>query len=206
MMSLSLLRLLQSSLVMSVVYQLKKIYGSKRPGYRLLIVVELQWLRYRSITSSSLTPTQQWTCTKSIYMHVHDLHWKRIHQNFAEYNFVKNGNDILIVYSFSLTVQKHDFVLWSVLAPWADFSGIFPKATASLQPLCAIAIPWHPFKCTSQYICIIYIPVSVSEVLVMLINYHAQCKQWVYAPWIAAWTILYITKELSKLPWCPPWA
>ena len=41
------------SLVMSVVYQLRKIYGSKRPGYRLLIVDELQRLRYRSITSSS---------------------------------------------------------------------------------------------------------------------------------------------------------
>ena len=41
------------------VFQLRKIYGSKRPGYRLLIVDELQWLRYRSITSSSLTPTQQ---------------------------------------------------------------------------------------------------------------------------------------------------
>ena len=38
---------------------IQKIYGSKRPGYRLLIVVELQWLRYRSITSSSLTPMQQ---------------------------------------------------------------------------------------------------------------------------------------------------
>ena len=41
------------SLVMSVVYQLRKIYLSKCPGYRLLIVDELQWLHYRSITSSS---------------------------------------------------------------------------------------------------------------------------------------------------------
>ena len=39
---------------MSVVYQLRKIYGSKRPGYRLLIFYELQRLRYRSITSSSI--------------------------------------------------------------------------------------------------------------------------------------------------------
>ena len=38
-------------------YQLKKIYGSKHPGYRLLIVVELQWLRHRSITFSSLSET-----------------------------------------------------------------------------------------------------------------------------------------------------
>ena len=45
----------QFSLVMSVVYQLRKIYGSNCPGYRLLIVVEFQWLRYRSITSSSIS-------------------------------------------------------------------------------------------------------------------------------------------------------
>ena len=36
-----------------------------RPGYRLLIVDKLQRPRYRSITSSSSTPTQQWACTKS---------------------------------------------------------------------------------------------------------------------------------------------
>ena len=41
------------SLFVSVVYQLRKIYGSKRPGYRLLIFDELQRLRYRSTTSSS---------------------------------------------------------------------------------------------------------------------------------------------------------
>ena len=38
------------SLVISVLYQLIKIYGSKRPGYTLLMIVnELQRLRYHSI-------------------------------------------------------------------------------------------------------------------------------------------------------------